>query len=91
MGNYKKECNCDTKVAVLDEKYNTMSEDIKTLKTDTKDIKDSVIELKSSIDTLPEKLDGRYANKDTEVALKRLNWLVICSVVGMILAYFGIK
>lgn len=91
MSNYKKECNCDTQVAVLDERYKTMSDDIKTLKTDTKEIKDTVSSLKSSIDTLPEKLDGRYANKDTEIALKRLNWLVISAVVGAILAYFGFK
>ena len=42
-----------------------------------KEIKESVIDLKSSIDTLPQKLDQRYASKDTEIALKRLNWIVI--------------
>lgn len=82
----KKSSKSDIQLALLDERYNQMSEDISTLKTDTKEIKDTVSELKSSIDTLPEKLDQRYASKKTEDALTRLNWIVITSVVGGLLA-----
>ena len=63
-----------------------MCQDINELKNDTKEIKESVIDLKSSIDTLPQKLDQRYASKDTEIALKRLNWIVITAFAGSILA-----
>lgn len=82
----KKSSKSEVQLALLDERYNQMSEDISTLKTHTKEIKESVIELKSSIDTLPEKLDQRYASKKTEDALTRLNWIVITSVVGALLA-----
>ena len=82
----KKSAKSEVQLALLDERYNQMSEDISTLKVDTKEIKESVIELKSSIDTLPEKLDQRYASKKTEDALTRLNWIVITSVVGALLA-----
>ena len=82
----KKSSKSDVQLALLDEKYKKMSEDITTLKQDTKEIKDSVIELKSSIDTLPQKLDQRYASKDTEMALKRLNWIVITAFAGALLA-----
>lgn len=82
----KKSSKGEIKLAILDERYNQMSEDISTLKQDTKEIKDSVVDLKSSIDTLPEKLDQRYASKKTEEALVRLNWIVITSVAGALLA-----
>lgn len=82
----KKSSKSEIQLALLDERYNQMSEDISTLKKDTKEIKDTVSELKSSIDTLPEKLDQRYASKKTEDALARLNWIVITSVVGGLLA-----
>ena len=82
----KKSSKSEIQLALLDERYNQMSEDISTLKVDTKEIKESVIELKSSIDTLPEKLDQRYASKDTEIALKRLNWIVITAFAGALLA-----
>ena len=82
----KKSSKSEIQLALLDERYNQMSEDISTLKVDTKEIKESVIDLKSSIDTLPEKLDQRYASKKTEDALTRLNWIVITSVVGALLA-----
>jgi len=81
----KKSSQGDIKLALLDERYKTMCQDINELKNDTKEIKDTVSGLKSSIDTLPEKLDKRYATKDTEVALKRLNWIVITALVGALL------
>lgn len=81
----KKSSKSEIQLAVLGEKYNQMSLDISTLKQDTKEIKDSVIELKSSIDTLPQRLDERYASKDTETSLKRLNWIVITAVIGALL------
>ena len=82
----KKSSQGDVKLALLDERYKTMCQDINELKNDTKEIKDTVSGLKSSIDTLPQKLDERYASKDTEVALKRLNWIVITAFVGALLA-----
>ena len=91
MGNYKKEWNCETQVAILDERYKTMSEDITTLKEDTKEIKETVSSLKSSLDTLPEKLDGRYASKKYEKVLDKIGMYVILAVIGALLAYFGIK
>ena len=81
----KKSSQGDIKLALLDERYKTMCQDINELKNDTKEIKDTVSGLKSSIDTLPERLDKRYASKDTEVALKRLNWIVITAFVGALL------
>ena len=81
----KKSSQGDVKLALLDERYKTMCQDINELKNDTKEIKESVIDLKSSIDTLPEKLDKRYASKDTEIALKRLNWIVITAFAGALL------
>jgi len=81
----KKSSQGDVKLALLDERYKTMCQDINELKNDTKEIKESVIDLKSSIDTLPQKLDKRYATKDTEVALKRLNWIVITAFAGALL------
>lgn len=82
----KKSSQGDVKLALLDERYKTMCQDINELKNDTKEIKNTVSGLKSSIDTLPEKLDKRYASKDTEIALKRLNWIVITALVGALLA-----
>lgn len=82
----KKSSQGDVKLALLDERYKTMCQDINELKNDTKEIKESVIELKSSIDTLPEKLDERYASKDTELAVKRIMWIVITAVIGGLLA-----
>ena len=82
----KKSSQGDVKLALLDERYKTMCQDINELKNDTKEIKDTVSGLKSSIDTLPEKLDKRYATKDTEIALKRLNWIVITAFAGALLA-----
>ena len=82
----KKSSQGDIKLALLDERYKTMCQDINELKNDTKEIKDTVSGLKSSIDTLPEKLDKRYASKDTEIALKRLNWIVITAFAGALLA-----
>ena len=82
----KKSSQGDVKLALLDERYKTMCQDINELKNDTKEIKDTVSGLKSSIDTLPQKLDERYASKDTEIALKRLNWIVITAFVGALLA-----
>ena len=82
----KKSSQGDIKLALLDERYKTMCQDINELKNDTKEIKDTVSGLKSSIDTLPQKLDERYASKDTEIALKRLNWIVITAFVGALLA-----
>ena len=82
----KKSSQGDVKLALLDERYKTMCQDINELKNDTKEIKDTVSGLKSSIDTLPQKLDQRYASKDTEIALKRLNWIVITAFVGALLA-----
>ena len=82
----KKSSQGDVKLALLDERYKTMCQDINELKNDTKEIKDTVSGLKSSIDTLPEKLDKRYASKDTEIALKRLNWIVITAFAGALLA-----
>ena len=81
----KKSSQGDIKLALLDERYKTMCQDINELKNDTKVIKDTVSGLKSSIDTLPERLDKRYASKDTEIALKRLNWIVITAFVGALL------
>lgn len=81
----KKSSQGDVKLALLDERYKTMCQDINELKNDTKEIKESVIDLKSSIDTLPQKLDERYASKDTEIALKRLNWIVITAFAGALL------
>lgn len=81
----KKSSQGDVKLALLDERYKTMCQDINELKNDTKEIKESVIDLKSSIDTLPQKLDKRYATKDTEVALKRLNWIVVTAFAGALL------
>lgn len=82
----KKSSQGDVKLALLDERYKTMCQDINELKNDTKEIKNTVSGLKSSIDTLPEKLDKRYASKDTEIALKRLNWIVITAFAGALLA-----
>lgn len=82
----KKSSKSEIQLALLDERYKTMCQDINELKNDTKEIKDTVSGLKSSIDTLPEKLDQRYASKKTEDALARLNWIVITSVVGGLLA-----
>lgn len=82
----KKSSQGDVKLALLDERYKTMCQDINELKNDTKEIKDTVSGLKSSIDTLPQKLDERYASKDTEIALKRLNWIVITAFAGALLA-----
>ena len=81
----KKSSQGDVKLALLDERYKTMCQDINELKNDTKEIKENLSELKSSIDTLPEKLDKRYATKDTEIALKRLNWIVITAFAGALL------
>ena len=81
----KKSSQGDVKLALLDERYKTISQDINELKNNTKEIKESVIDLKSSIDTLPQKLDQRYASKDTEIALKRLNWIVITAFAGALL------
>lgn len=42
--------------------------------------------IKESIDTLPERLDNRYAKKEFEDSLKKLNWMVISAVVLALLA-----
>ena len=81
----KKSSQGEVKLALLDERYKTMCQDINELKNDTKEIKDTVSGLKSSLDTLPERLDVRYASKDTEIALKRLNWIVITAFAGALL------
>lgn len=81
----KKSSKGEIQLALLDERYKTMCQDINELKNDTREIKDTVAGLKSSIDTLPQKLDERYASKDTEIALKRLNWIVITAFAGALL------
>ena len=82
----KKSSKGDVQLALLDERYKTMCQDINELKNDTKEIKNTIADLKSSIDTLPEKLDQRYASKEYEVALKKLNWIVITAFAGALLA-----
>jgi hypothetical protein len=81
-----------TKVALLEQgqKTNeqihlTMMENIKELKEDNKEIKVSMQGIEVSIAGLPEllaeKFDERYASKEYENSLKKLNWLVISAVV----------
>lgn len=85
-----------TKVALLEQGlktneliHQTMMENIKELKEDNKEIKDSVQSIELSIASLPEKLaekfDERYASKEYETSLKRLNWMVVSAVVVALL------
>jgi NAD+--asparagine ADP-ribosyltransferase len=46
----------------------------------------AVGDIKSSIDLLPEKLDKRYASKETENIVKRTGWLIISAVIIALLA-----
>lgn len=85
MSNTEKE-----RILLLESNHLATMADLKELKTDNKQIKSSVEKIELSIASLPEKLankfDERYANKETEVSLKRLNWLVVSSVVIALLA-----
>ena len=80
----------ETKVALVEQQTKTIMEQFNELKKDNIQQHNELFELingmKSSIDTLPERLDGRYASKETEVALKRVTWIVITSLVMALVA-----
>lgn len=78
------------RILLLESNHLATMADLKELKNDNKEIKSSVEKIELSIASLPEKLankfDERYANKETETSLRRLNWLVVSSVVIALLA-----
>lgn len=80
----------EIKVAVVEQTTKTIMEQFADLKKDNieqhRDLFAAVSEIKSSLDTLPERLDKRYASKETEDALKKVNWIVITSVIISLLA-----
>ena len=70
-----------------DDKINNLRlelmQEIKNISEDVREIKDSVLKLP---DELTQRFDERYATKKTEKALERINWILITSVVGALLA-----
>lgn len=75
-----------------DDKINNLRlelmQEIKNISEDVREIKDSVLKLP---DELTQRFDERYATKKTEKALERINWIIITSVVGALLALVVIK
>lgn len=80
----------ETKVAVAEQTIKTIMEQFSDLKKDNieqhNELFKAVSEIKSSLDTLPDRLDNRYASKETEDSLKRVTWIVITSVIIALLA-----
>lgn len=72
------ERSAETRMALLEDNYTKVNATMEKLES-------KIDNLKSSIDTLPEKLDERYANKDTEITVKKLQWLVVSAVVVALL------
>lgn len=68
----------ETRTALLENNYNTLNKSMDKLS-------EKIDHLVEKFDSLPEKLDQRYANKDTELTVKKLQWLVISTVVLAIL------
>lgn len=70
-----------------DDKINNLRlelmQEIKNISEDVREIKDSVLKLP---DELTQRFDERYASKETELSLKRINWIVITAVIGALLA-----
>jgi len=70
-----------------DDKINNLRQELMDKIDDIKqDVGDIKVEIAKLPEILADKFDTRYANKDTEIALKRLNWLVITAVCGALLA-----
>ena len=70
-------------------------EEHKTFMEKLDDLSKGLNEIKVQLAGLPEKLtekfDEKYANKETEIAVKRLMWIVVTAVVGAILSLVLIK
>ena len=75
-----------------DDKINNLRQElmqeIKNISEDVREIKDSVLKLP---DELTQRFDERYASKETEISLKRINWIVITAVIGALLALVIVK
>jgi predicted transcriptional regulator len=64
----------ETRTALLENNYKIMNDNIKELSKKV----DNLVE---KFDRLPESLDNRFADKDTEIVVKKLQWLVISTVI----------
>ena len=75
-----------------DDKINNLRQElmqeIKNISEDVREIKDNVLKLP---DELTQRFDERYASKETEISLKRINWIVITAVIGALLALVIVK
>jgi len=67
--------------------FNMNATEHQTIMEQLKDLGDTLKKVEISIAELPQKIldktDDRYASKDTEIALKRLNWIVITAFAGL--------
>lgn len=79
-----KECT-ETKIVKLEtnltnmkNKIDEISSNQNTLGEKFDDFKDEIIK---SLSELPEKLDKRYASKDTEDTVKKITWLIVSAVI----------
>ncbi len=89
--------NLSTKIALVEQSTKTIMEQFNEFKKENieqhrenmeqhQSISDAIIQIKSSIDLLPERLDKRYASKETEIVLKKILWIVISTIIVSILA-----
>lgn len=84
-----KQLTIETRLAIQENNHQTMMDKLTELKEDNKEEHKALVlavgEIKTLLDTLPEKMtdkfDERYASKDTELALKRVMWIVISIVI----------
>lgn len=74
----------ETRTAILENNYKIMNKNIENL---TEKVEDLI----KRFEELPDKLDGRYANKSTEIAVNRLMWIVITLVVTALMGYVLVK
>lgn len=67
----------------------------KSIMNEIKEVKEKMTSIEIQIASLPEKLaekfDERYANKNTEIAVNRLMWIVITTVMGALLSLIFIE
>lgn len=59
---------------------------MKGIEENIKDIKTSLEKSESKFDTLLDKLDERYALKNTETTVNRVAWIIVTSVILALLA-----
>ncbi len=77
------------------ERITAVEEKVKSMKEyntkEHKELRDAVLRIEATLANIFDKLDKRYASKEVEIAMKRLNWMIILAVLGGILSLVIIK